>query len=107
LLFYSWKKKVAGGEVEEHDFADIISVFLYTGGLCESLFFLYCGFHPASLSEMPEYPWLIMVGAITMGFHAWMQLKARFKTVGQPRTASPRRSPRKPKRHINPTLVNF
>lgn len=76
VLVYVLKKKKYGGEIEETDFVNIISVFIYSGGMCESAFFLYCAFHPDSLKYMPEYPWLIMVGAMSMGFHAWMQLKA-------------------------------
>jgi hypothetical protein len=78
VVIYCLKKRTTGKELLEADLAPILCVCVYSGGIIESAYFLYCGLNPVRLAEMPEYPWLIVVASILIGCHAWIQLKKRF-----------------------------
>ncbi len=66
-------------EIEAADITAIISIAFFSAGICDAIFLLYCGFHPASFAEMPEFPFLVIVMAIVFGLHAWIELKKQFK----------------------------
>jgi hypothetical protein len=78
---YAYERHKKNKEIVASDLASLVTIFLFSGAMCDSLFFLYCGLNPTSLSKMPEYPWLIVTGSLVILFHAFMQLKATFKDI--------------------------